>query len=292
MTSSRFRAAARGFLLRAAAFVLSAVLLSASCSADDIVFCRTLAQALAAGRAAEEKTAERLRLSLPEEVLLSPRRVHEDKGIKGEWDLDDALWNMIYIFPSVYKMSYGYVCRDGLVRADLYFYYRDGVRLMRAVSDGAEEELSDEEAAALAAARDIVARLPSAPPRERLLALCRALCAALSFLSPGGAGDVGDVNSCLTALASGRANCQGYADVFFLCASLAGFEVRYRNGWNRAGESHTWNRVLMDGAWLDTDLMWMDAPGGVSETYFLMDPSALLEGHVPEESAWPGLEED
>ena len=54
MTSSRFRAAARGFLLRAAAFVLSAVLLSASCSADDIVFCRTLAQALAAhgGKAA------------------------------------------------------------------------------------------------------------------------------------------------------------------------------------------------------------------------------------------------
>ena len=61
----------------------------------------------------------------------------------------------------------------------------------------------------------------------------------------------------------------------------------HQNGWNRSGESHTWNRVFLDGVWLDVDLTWMDADGGVNETYFLTDPADPGAGHVPEESEWP-----
>ncbi len=290
MRNKAHRAAVRRLLLRAAAFALSALFLP-SAAPGEAVPCLSLADMYLAGRDAEERLAGEVHLSLPEEVLMIPHRIHEDKGTAGAWDRDDAVWNMIYLFPSVYKMSYSVYPREGQIRADLYFYYRDGVRLLRCIRDGTEDSLTETEAAALAASRGIAASLPGGlPPRRRLLALSEELCRALTFLAPRAAGDT-DVKSCLAALTLGQANCQGYADAFYLTASLAGFAVRFQNGWNLAGESHTWNRVLIDGEWLDLDLTWMDAGDTVNEKYFLMDADALAEGHIPEESAWPGLGE-
>ena len=228
--------------------------------------------------------AGEVHFSLPQAVLLQPHRIHEDKGTPGEWDEHDAVWNMIYLFPSVYMMSYAVYSRDGEMRVDLYFYYRDGVRLLDARGEGAPLGASD--AAVLEKALSVAKKAdPSLPPRERLLLICETLCDELAFMDPGDAPEGWDVKSCVTALTHGRANCQGYADAFFLTASLAGFEVRYQNGWNRSGESHTWNRVFLDGAWLDVDLTWMDRSDGNGQEYFLTDPSA--PGHIPEESQWP-----
>ena len=285
MTRHIPNAAARRAYLRAAAFMLSAALLFAS-AAGEIVPCATLRDAYFLGRAAEDARAGEVRFSLPAAVLNQPHRIHEDKGTPGEWDEHDAVWNMIYLFPSVYMMSYAVYPRDGEMRVDLYFYYRDGVRLLDANREGGT--LGAPEAAALEKAKAIAAGAdPTLPPRERLFNLCEALCGAITFLDPRDAPEGWDVKSCVTALTRGRANCQGYADAFFLAASLAGFEVRYQNGWNRSGESHTWNRALIDGAWLDVDLTWMDSGGGNPEKYFMTDPSGPVPGHIPEESGWP-----
>ncbi len=286
MTRHPSNAAARGPLLRAAAFLLSALLLFSSGRAEAVP-CASLGEALRLGRAAEESGAEKVSFILPAEVLLAPRPIHDDRGKKGEWDADDAVWNLLYAFPSVYKMSYAITPGKEGLRVDLCFYYRDGVRLLKSVRNGTGSALEGREAAALAAAQRIVRSVPDTlPPRERLLALCEALCDVLSFTDPRSAGEK-EVKSCLCALVTGEANCQGYADAFFLTASLAGFEVRYRNGWTLAGESHTWNRVRLGDEWLDTDLTWMDRGDTADEKNLLMDENALREGHVPEEDALP-----
>ena len=285
MTPDSPNAAVRRASLRTAAFILSAALLF-SCAGGERARLSSLRDAWLLGRAAEDLRAGEVRFSLPPALLLEPHRIHEDKGTPGEWDEHDAVWNMIYLFPSVYMMSYAVYPRDGEMRVDLYFYYRDGVKLLDAFREGGS--LPSSEAAALEAAKAIASKAdPSLPPRERLLALCEALCGAVTFLDPRDAPEGWDVKSCVTALTHGRANCQGYADAFFLTASLAGFEVKYQNGWNRSGESHTWNRVLLDGVWLDVDETWMDGIDGVREAYFLTDPSIPLPGHIPEESEWP-----
>ena len=285
MTRGNRYAAVRRAFLRTAAFILLAALLFTSAGGES-VRCSTLREAWLLGRAAEDALVKEVCFSLPPEVLMQPHRVHEDKGTPGEWDEHDAVWNMIYLFPSVYMMSYAVFPRDGEMQADLVFYYRDGVRLNNAYRKG--ETLAGAEKAALDAAAAIAERAdPALPPRERLFALCRDLCFVLSFMDPRDAPEGWDVQNCVTALTLGRANCQGYADAFFLTASLAGFEVRYQNGWNRSGEGHTWNRVLLDGVWLDLDLTWMDAKDGISEEYFLTDPSDPDSAHVAEESEWP-----
>ena len=114
---------------------------------------------------------------------MRPHRIHEDKGTPGSWDEHDAVWNMIYLFPSVYMMSYAVYPRDGEMRVDLYFYYRDGVQLLDASRKDAP--LTAAEAAALEKAKAIaVGAGPSLAPRERLLRLCEALCGAFFFLGP------------------------------------------------------------------------------------------------------------
>ncbi len=287
MTRGIPNAAARGAFLRAAAFILSAAFLFSSAGGESVP-CPTLRDAWLLGQAAEKARAGEVHFSLPAAVLLQSHRIHEDKGTPGEWDEHDAVWNMIYLFPSVCMMSYAVYPRDGEMRVDLYFYYRDGVRLLDASRNGGS--LTASETAALEKAKAAAALAPSSlPPRERLLKLCGALCGAVSFLDPRDAPGGWDVKSCVTAFTLGRANCQGYADAFFLAASLAGYEVRYQNGWNRSGESHTWNRVLIDGTWLDVDLTWMDRESGIGEQYFLTDPSDPGTGHIAEESRWPLL---
>ncbi len=287
MTPAAPCAAVRRAILRTAAFALSMAILLSRCAGEALP-CTTLRDAWQAGLDAEEKMEGEIHLILPSALLDVPHRIHDDKGREGVWDADDAVWNMIYLFPSVYKMSYAVCPRDGGMKVDLYFYYRDGVRLLRAYQNNGNAALSEDEAAALAAAERIAgAADASLPPRERLLRLCEALCGALAFLDPSDAPEGWDVKTCVTALSRGRANCQGYADAFFLCASLAGFDVKYQNGWTRAGESHTWNRVLWEGTWLDVDLTWMDAGEGITDRYFLADPSDQGGGHVAEESQWP-----
>ena len=55
------------------------------------------------------------------------------------------------------------------------------------------------------------------------------------------------------ALLSGRANCQGFSDAFYLLASLSGFDVRYCFG-RADGESHVWNAINLGGQWYWVDL--------------------------------------
>lgn len=70
------------------------------------------------------------------------------------------------------------------------------------------------------------------------------------------------------ALVDGSANCQGYADGFYVLASLAGFRVERMHVDIPEG-GHTVNVIYLDGAWYVVDCTYndLDDPSGVQISY-------------------------
>ncbi len=67
--------------------------------------------------------------------------------------------------------------------------------------------------------------------------------------------------NCIGGILKGRANDAGYADTFYLCASLCGLKVRYIKGNYLEyddGYSHLWNLIQLDGIWSSMDVAWDD----------------------------------
>lgn len=72
-------------------------------------------------------------------------------------------------------------------------------------------------------------------------------------------------DSAVGALLGGQANCDGYADAFYLMGNLVGMEVRYQFGGDghSAGEiNHAWNLIRINDGWYMVDLTWNDADNG------------------------------
>ena len=67
-------------------------------------------------------------------------------------------------------------------------------------------------------------------------------------------------HSCIGGLLDGKANCQGYADTFYLLGTLAGLEVRTIGG--TAGGPHSWNIIKLDGKWYYVDTTFNDGIEG------------------------------
>ena len=45
----------------------------------------------------------------------------------------------------------------------------------------------------------------------------------------------------------GKANCQGYADLFFLLGTIAGYQIDYLSGWVNTKEgAHIWNTIYLN----------------------------------------------
>ena len=64
------------------------------------------------------------------------------------------------------------------------------------------------------------------------------------------------------ALLDGVADCDGYADAFYLLGNLAGFTVRLVHGTTNnpfeGNPNHMWNEIAMDGEWYAVDVTWDD----------------------------------
>lgn len=68
----------------------------------------------------------------------------------------------------------------------------------------------------------------------------------------------------LGAFFDGKANCQGYADLFYALATMADFEVREQVGGNATWQdgwvnvNHIWNAIKVNGRWYFLDCTWDD----------------------------------
>lgn len=64
--------------------------------------------------------------------------------------------------------------------------------------------------------------------------------------------------TCVGAMVDGRANCQGFADTFYLLGTMAGFDVRYQFG-EAGDELHVWNAVALADDWYYVDVTYDNA---------------------------------
>ena len=201
-----------------------------------------------------------IRLILPRAAWLEERPVMDDRGEQGVFDMEDSIWNLIYLFPDMYRLAYGYTELGEDVRVTLWPEYRFSARCLDAIANGRTDALSNDEYAAMNKAlmlAGIAREERDMEAVERRAALL--LCEHVTFAEPEGQTDTEaeDPRSGLCALLHGKANCQGYADAFCLIANLCGLECRIVTGWTADGVSHVWNRLALP-APHDADVTLMD----------------------------------
>lgn len=88
----------------------------------------------------------------------------------------------------------------------------------------------------------------------------------------------------LTGALAGSAVCDGYADLFALYMYLDGIPCQEIHGKANNGKvtgGHAWNRVFVDGQWLEVDATWNDAIiyGGLGIDYEAIHTKYLLLTH-------------
>ncbi len=79
-------------------------------------------------------------------------------------------------------------------------------------------------------------------------------------------------------LPDGKANCQGYADAFYLLASLAGFDVRILGS-----DDHAWNSICINNNWYTVDATFNDINDHASDvkTYIWFNAPVDTDEHEP-----------
>ena len=98
------------------------------------------------------------------------------------------------------------------------------------------------------------------------------------------------VNSSYGVLVSGYAQCEGYAAAMALLCDRAGIPNYIVCGTNENGETHAWNKVVVDGSWYNSDctrddpILKRDDPDFVRHDYCLISDTEINGiTHFPDE---------
>lgn len=138
--------------------------------------------------------------------------------------------------------------------------YYPGIRIAKAHRTGDFSALNADEQAAYARASAVVEQAKAETDSDLQLEqwLHDYLCQNVSYSNEGSPEDTLSLARNWTvvgALLDGKANCQGFADSFYLLGTMAGFDVRYQFG--RGGdELHVWNVIQIDGQWYNVDVTY------------------------------------
>ena len=180
---------------------------------------------------------------------------------------------------------------DDVYRCIAYTYidYYPGFRIVNAVEKGNEKQLSDTDKATLEAARKLVKNLNTSKYRtgtadsKKAAAIVEALARLTAYRSVPLIFNRND-DCAYGPLLDGEADCDGYADAFYLCASLAGLSVRYANG-----PEHMWNMVKTQGKWYFVDATWCDAGEQADFRYFMLGKDRASQTYVYFTDLMPAL---
>lgn len=163
--------------------------------------------------------------------------------------------------------------------------YAPGFRIGRAWQMDQLHILTDEEREIYEIAQGMVeeAQMKATSRFDLLVRLHDMLVRRVVYL---GGDEGGYWDTAVGALKYGEAECDGYADSFYLLATLAGFEAGYQHGDTEGAdedESHIWNVLCWDGWWYQIDVTWDDkdrdgAPGMCTYRYFNV-AATTMEDH-------------
>lgn len=150
-------------------------------------------------------------------------------------------------------------------RFDAYYIeYYPGFALAQMVRNNRLDLATERQQKLLAAAQELVGGIGKRDAAETALMISHELGKRTVFVDD----ETTDDDDCAYGpLINGQANCDGFADAFYLCAVLAGLSVRFQHGDARelTGSSenrshHMWNLVKINNAWVMLDATW-DRPG-------------------------------
>ena len=180
--------------------------------------------------------------------------------------------------------------------------YMAGARILAYHASGRERELSARERDTLEAAARIAGEAKGSD-QERERYIHDALCGRIRYYTDDAEGN--DDDCAVGALLDGKANCDGYADAFYLTGGLAGLRIRYISGDGLTGRAedagHMWNLICLDGRWVMVDLTWDDADqegGAENEDCFHLWYNAgagrmrLDHAWSPETARWVSIPEE
>ena len=102
-----------------------------------------------------------------------------------------------------------------------------GYEILRSIEAGKEEDLPSELKKTLAEAQSLADACRTPDPLETAKNIQSAICARVRYAYMT---NRSDVDTAVGALLNGTADCDGYADAFYLVGSLAGLDVRYQHG--------------------------------------------------------------
>lgn len=149
-----------------------------------------------------------------------------------------------------------------------------GYEILRSVEAGTEAELPSELRETLTEARAMAEACKTSDPLETAKNIQSALCEKTRYAYMT---NRSHVDTAMGILLKGVADCDGYADAFYLVGGLAGLEVRYQHGISSQYDSeestivtgsHMWNLLKIDGSWRVVDVCWADKEEGVDYSWF------------------------
>lgn len=171
-----------------------------------------------------------------------------------------------------------------------------GTRIVNAVREKDWLYLNYRERETFSAAQELADECRRDDPLETARLIHDALCEKIVYTDDN---TTDEDDNAIGALLNGRANCDGYADAFYLAGNLAGLEVQYQHGNGRRKEadesystvSHMWNLIRIDGSWRLVDVTWDDQEDRTVYTWFNIGADRARRTHVwDEEHSTPLLE--
>jgi hypothetical protein len=152
--------------------------------------------------------------------------------------------------------------------------YYPGYEILRSVKAGTEGKLTSKLKKTLAEARAMADACRTPDPLETAKNIQSAICSRARYAYMT---NQSDVDTAIGVLLNGTADCDGYADAFYLVGGLAGLYVRYQCGVSSNYDldenkiitgSHMWNLLKLDGSWRVVDVCWADEEDGINYTWF------------------------
>ena len=236
--------------------------------------------------------ADRLETSF--EIPCSPQLLEQlfsDSQLSGY-----PLFHEITANCGVLTLSYGRRSRSVSISDVQYF---EGMRILQAYRTGKTDTLGPREQQTLEAALAMMAGL-SGTDLEKERQIHDLLCARVTYYTNDITSMRQDHDCAVGALLNGKADCDGYADAFYLLGSLAGLTVRYQHGStvprseaqtdptaSKKNVTHMWNTVRINGQWLMLDVTWDDSDADVSYLYFNNGQDRHQQTHVWDDRALP-----
>ena len=170
-----------------------------------------------------------------------------------------------------------------------YIQYYPGYKVACAVKSGNIGLLSSKEQQLLAKARKLAQSVSALSPTDKVAMLSHEIGKITEYVID----ETTNEDDCAYGpLINGKANCDGYSDAFYLCASLAGIDVRYQFGAARNYKGlHLWNLVKIQNKWTSVDVTWDSDQNktGFDLMYCMIGRDRLEKLYIWEKDMSPGL---